>query len=82
VTFYFVGNFTAVNNAYSMGRAEYEDAVSWQNKMYISLGVTAVCGVWTLFELFRYLRAANDVLPASASVDKKNSVQKAGQVQE
>ncbi len=73
VTFYFVGNFTAVNNAYAMGRADYEDAIAWQNRMYISLGVTAVCGAWTIFELFRYLRAANEVLPAEAHKDKKES---------
>lgn len=70
-TFYCVGNFTAVNNGYALGRTSYDDALKWQNRMNVSLGITAAAGTWTLIELFRYLHAANSVLPAQAYTDTK-----------
>lgn len=74
-TFYNLGNFTAENNAYSDSdkRSSYNDVLEWQKKSYISLGVTAVFGVWTVFELVRYLHAADKVLPVKAKVDKKSA---------
>ena len=70
-TFYCVGNFTAANNGYMLGHATYDDALTWQNRMYGTLGVTAVCGAWTVVELLRYLWAANNVLPAQAYEDRR-----------
>ena len=74
-TFYNLGNFTAENNAYSQGdsRTSYSNVQEWQKKSYISLGVTAAFGVWTVFELVRYLYAADKVLPVKAKIDKKSS---------
>ncbi len=74
-TFYNLGNFTAENNAYSQGdsRTSYSNVHDWQKKSYISLGVTAAFGVWTVFELVRYLYAADKVLPVKAKIDKKSS---------
>ena len=71
-TFYCTGNFTVANNAYMLGRGSYDDAVTWQNRMYIASGVSIACGVWAAFELVRYLWAANQVLPATATVDKRD----------
>lgn len=77
-TFYNLGNFTAENNAYNSSnsngsrRASYDDVQKWQQRSYISLGVTAVFGAWTVFELVRYLYAADKVLPVKAKVDKKS----------
>lgn len=82
-TFYNVGNFTAENNAYSDSdrRTSYDDVQKWQQRSYISLGVTAAFGVWTVFELVRYLYAADKVLPVRAKIDKKSAkiLQEAGQ---
>lgn len=74
-TFYNLGNFTAENNAYSQGdsRTSYSSVQEWQKKSYISLGVTAAFGVWTVFELVRYLYSADKVLPVKAKIDKKAS---------
>lgn len=78
-TFYNLGNFTAENNAYNSSdsngsrRASYDDVQKWQQRSYISLGVTAVFGAWTVFELVRYLYAADKVLPVKAKVDKKSA---------
>ncbi len=68
VTFYTVGNFTATNNSYASGNRTitYEDVQKWQKMSYGSLAVTGVFGVWTAFEIYRYLKATNDVLPATA----------------
>ncbi len=73
-TFYNLGNFTAENNAYSQGdsRTSYSNVQDWQKKSYISLGVTAAFGAWTVFELVRYLYAADKVLPVKAKIDKKS----------
>lgn len=67
-TFYTVGNFTATNNSYVSGNRAitYEDVQKWQKMSYGSLAVTGVFGVWTAFEIYRYLKAANDVLPSTA----------------
>lgn len=70
-TFFCVGNFTAVNNGYMLGRTTYDDAVDWQQRMYGTLGITVVCGAWTVFELIRYLHAANGVLPAQTRAEKR-----------
>lgn len=72
-TFYNMGNLTAENNAYAAGgsRSSFSDVEEWQKKTYISLGVTAVFGALTVFELVRYLYAADKVLPVKARYDKK-----------
>lgn len=72
-TFYNIGNFTSEKKAYLNNRASYDNLIEWQNKSYISLGVTAVFGAWTVFELVRYLYAADKVLPAKAKIDKKSA---------
>ncbi|MCR4822296.1 MAG: hypothetical protein K5873_05440 [Treponema sp.] len=70
-TFYYMGEFTAENTAYSQGRGDYDRLQSLQRGANITLGITAVCGVWTVFELIRYLWAADRVLPAKTKIDKK-----------
>lgn len=71
-TFYCTGNFTAANNAYMMGRGSYDDAKKWQTYGYVASGISIACGVWTVFELVRYLWAANQVLPATARADNRD----------
>ena len=71
-TFYCTGNFTAANNAYAMGRGSYDDAKKWQTYGYVASGISIACGVWAVFELVRYLWAANQVLPATARTDNRD----------
>lgn len=70
-TFYYMGEFTAENTAYSQGRGDYDRLVDLQQRSNICTGITAVCGVWAAVELVRYLWAADRVLPAKAKIDKK-----------
>ena len=69
-TFFTVGNFTAVNNSYAAGRANFDEVEKWQKYSYYSIGVSCTAGAWFAFEMVRYLFAANEVLPARA-VQKK-----------
>lgn len=75
LTFYCAGNYTSAANGYSRSRVSYEDAVTWERRCYGAAGLSIGCGVWFVFELARYLHAANDVLPAMAKSDSsgKNS---------
>ena len=73
-TFYCYGNFTAVNNAYNQDRSTYEEALKWQSRTYTTMAVTGACGAWMVWELVRYLKAANDTLPARAKKEKVKKV--------
>ena len=70
-TFYNLGEFTAENTAYSQGRGDLERLKDLQGRTNICLGVTAVCGVWVVIELVRYLWSADRVLPEKVKIDKK-----------
>ncbi len=69
-TFYCVGNFTAANNSYADGRTSYENMIKWQRYSYYTIGISCVAGTWFGVEIFRYLHAANDVLPETAKINK------------
>lgn len=71
-TFYVTGNRTATVNAYNAGRVGYDDVQKWDTYRYVTTGITIAAGAWTVFELVRYLLAANDVLPATATTDKRD----------
>ncbi len=70
-TFYTVGNFTSLNNSYASGGASFEEVSKWQQYSYYTAGISCAAGAWSVFELIRYLKAANEVLPANAKVQKK-----------
>ena len=70
-TFYTIGNFTSLNNSYASGGASYDEVLKWQKYSYYTIGVSCTAGVWFGVELVRYLFAANEVLPATAKVQKK-----------
>ncbi|MBQ4377585.1 MAG: hypothetical protein II821_00085, partial [Treponema sp.] len=69
-TFYYKGEFTAENIAYSQGRADYDRLVSLRDKANICEGISIAFGVWSAVELVRYLWAADRVLPTKAKIDK------------
>lgn len=65
--FYVYGNYYANAMAYRNSDAiSYEQALKWQNADYITTGISVGCGVFFVYELIRYLVAANTVLPANA----------------
>lgn len=65
-TFYTMGNFNSVYLSYHNGQKSYNDVIRAQNAQYVSVSISAVTGIWFIFELIRYLKSANDVLPATA----------------
>lgn len=71
-TFYSLGEFTSLNNAYSSNskNVDYNELQSWQTRSNITQGISIACGVWFAVEMVRYLWAANQVLPAQAKKDK------------
>ncbi len=71
-TFYVMGNSTAATKAYNLGRVDYDEAHRWSIASNVTAGISIACGVWFVYELVRYLVAANQVLPATATVDKRD----------
>ncbi len=60
------GIATSVINAYNSGNEERGAAVFWNTAKYISIGTTVASSAFFIFELVRYLNAANQVLPVNA----------------
>ena len=73
-TFYCVGNLNSAVNAYNAGRIDYSEAQKWQTRAYGTIGISCTAGAWFVFEMVRYLFAANEVLPASAKFDKTQKI--------
>lgn len=72
-TFYYMGEFNSENTSYAQGRGDYARLTEMQDRANLCMGITAVCGVWTVIELVRYLWAADKVLPAKAKIDKRKN---------
>ena len=65
--FYCYGNHVSSAKAYNDGAGmSYETARKWETASNICVGISAGCGALFLFELFRYLKAANSVIPTKA----------------
>ncbi|MBP3709391.1 MAG: hypothetical protein J6I73_03165 [Treponema sp.] len=69
-TFYTYGSFHSQNIAAANGYVSVANAQAWYTASWISIGVTASCGAWFIFELVRYFIAADKVLPSQARVQK------------
>ena len=68
-SFYTYGNYHSIATAYNAGAdIEYQTAKNWQMASNISMGVSIGCAGFFIYELIRYLNAANSVLPATAKV--------------
>lgn len=65
-TFVTYGTFSSELTAYQNRRGSYETASAWQTATWISAGVSIAAAGFFIFELVRYLVAANSVLPATA----------------
>lgn len=73
-TFYIQGQVNSYQTAYAAGylksQQDLETANNWLIASNVSTGVTIGCGVWFVYELIRYLYAANSVLPSEAKPEK------------
>ena len=69
-TFYSYGNYLNQVKLYNKGVVEYSTAVNAQNNLRIFQGISIGCAVLWGYELFRYLLAANSVLPQKAVMEK------------
>lgn len=65
-TFYSYGNYLNQLKLYKMGYTDYDSAVKYQQTLNVCQGISIGCAVLWGYELFRYLLAANSVLPEKA----------------
>ena len=71
ITLFCLGKYYAIEGAYNRGSMEDSSEMDkWQNYTFISLGVTMGCLGFFIFELSRYLKAANSLLPAKVKIEK------------
>ncbi len=69
-TFYSFGNFNVEYDRYKAGLTRDAAEVNkWNTMRWVSIGVTVAAGGCFVFELVRYLRAANSVLPQKVKND-------------
>lgn len=69
-TFYLDGQAQSYRNASALGyitdEKAYAEANNWIQASNISKGISIGCGIWFVYELVRYLYAANSVLPVES----------------
>ena len=69
--FYCYGNSHGTAVAYNNDRGiSYDEAKKWQTASNVTMGISCACGAFFIYELIRYLKAANSVLPYEAKIDK------------
>jgi len=69
--FYCYGNSHGTAVAYNNDRGiSYDEAKKWQTASNVTMGISCACGAFFVYELIRYLKAANSVLPYEAKIDK------------
>lgn len=75
-TFYIYGNSFAKSQAYNSNfDILYNEAKSWQTASNVMIGVSATAGAFFVYELIRYLVAAENVLPKAAKPLSKKEKQ-------
>lgn len=75
-TFYVYGNSYAKSQAYNSNfDVSYDEAKSWQTASNVMIGVSATAGAFFVYELIRYLVAAENVLPKAAKPLSKKEKQ-------
>lgn len=75
-TFYVYGNSFAKSQAYNSNfDISYNEAKSWQTASNVMIGVSATAGAFFVYELIRYLVAAENVLPKAAKPLSKKEKQ-------
>ena len=80
ITLFCMGKYYALEGAYNRGSMEDSSEMDkWQNYTFISLGVTMGCLSFFIFELSRYLKAANSLLPAKVKIEKYKHTENGGE---
>lgn len=65
-TFYACGTYAGKPAAYKSGYIDYDNANSWRTASIVTAGISIGCACLFVYNLVRYLAAANTVLPAEA----------------
>lgn len=82
-TFYIYGNYFNSAAAYNSNKIGREVANGWQTANYISTGISIAAGAFFVYELVRYLLAANSVLPAEVkTITEKQQISIHEQIEE
>lgn len=66
LTFYCNGKFESYNRAYANGAASLEEVDSWRNRTIAAYALSGICGAVCVYQLVRYLLAADKTIPARA----------------
>ncbi|MFA6937050.1 MAG: hypothetical protein WCQ67_02335 [Treponema sp.] len=76
-TFFTIGKSKALTNGYNSGAiTDISQIATWQNASYISIGVSCAAGAFFIFELAKYLKAADAVIPVTARQAKNSEIEK------
>ena len=65
-TLFTYGNLNSTINRYNNGKESLSTVKNWQTGFYVSAGISIGCGIFFVYELVRYLMAANQVFPNKA----------------
>ena len=65
-TLFTYGNLNSTINRYNNGKESFSTVKNWQTGFYVSAGISIGCGIFFVYELVRYLMAANQVVPNKA----------------
>jgi len=65
-TLFTYGNLNSTINRYNNGKESISTVKNWQTGFYVSAGISIGCGIFFVYELVRYLMAANQVVPNKA----------------
>lgn len=65
-TLFTYGNLNSTINRYNNGKESLSTVKNWQTGFYVSAGISIGCGIFFVYELVRYLMAANQVVPNKA----------------
>ena len=65
-----------INGYNSDAITDIEQIATWQTASYISIGVSCAAGAFFIFELVKYLKSADAVIPATARQAKNSEIEK------
>lgn len=82
-TFYCYGNYMSSAKAYNDGAGmSYDTAKRWETASNIFSGISIGFGGLFVYELFRYLKAANSVIPQKAKKISKKEIEKIRKIED
>ena len=86
MTFFCMGRYNSIATAYQTSSIDnYSQVTAWYTAQGVSLGITAVAGAFFVYEVVRYLLAADKVIPSQVtsykSLDYEQSLAKSWQLE-